>query len=328
MHFFNVTGSCDPARHYMIPAEGRLPGAEALIAKGAYFVVHAPRQTGKTTTMKALALHLTAEGRYAALRFSCQGRVGLPGRRSCAAEKTVWSEIEEFARATLPEALRPPTRTEADTGKFIKTQLTRWAEACPRPIVLFIDEIDAIGGLEREVDPPARSGPASTAASAAYPWTVILCGLRDVRDYWRRERRGPAAAGHVEPVQHQGRLAPPRQLRRGRDPRALRPAHRRDRPGVHREGARARVDADPGPAVALQRAGPRGGRGDRGPPRRAHPGRAHERRQGAPDPGPRHPPGLAPRPAPGEARAPHPRAHPGGDAEEEPHVRRRDSPST
>ena len=37
-----------------------------------YFVVHAPRQTGKTTTLRALAAELTAKGTYAALHFSCE----------------------------------------------------------------------------------------------------------------------------------------------------------------------------------------------------------------------------------------------------------------
>jgi len=37
--------------HYMLPPEPRLPGALDLIDEGLYFVVHAPRQTGKTTTL-------------------------------------------------------------------------------------------------------------------------------------------------------------------------------------------------------------------------------------------------------------------------------------
>jgi predicted AAA+ superfamily ATPase len=36
-----------------------------------YFVVH-PRQTGKTTTLRALAEELTAAGEHAALHFSCE----------------------------------------------------------------------------------------------------------------------------------------------------------------------------------------------------------------------------------------------------------------
>lgn len=148
MRFFNITGSCDPARHYMLPAERRLLGCEALIAKGAYFVVHAPRQTGKTTAMKALARRLTAEGGYAALRFSCQNAQVFSVDIG-AAEKTVWAEVEASARNALPEDLRPPARVDVDPGSFLRAQLARWSEVCPRPLVLIFDEIDAIGGPER-----------------------------------------------------------------------------------------------------------------------------------------------------------------------------------
>jgi hypothetical protein len=43
----------------MLPAEARLPEAVPLIEGGRYFIVHAPRQTGKTTTMNALARQVT-----------------------------------------------------------------------------------------------------------------------------------------------------------------------------------------------------------------------------------------------------------------------------
>ena len=114
MRFFNITGSCDPARHYMIPAERRLPECEALIAKGAYFVVHAPRQTGKTTAMKALGRRLTAEGRYAALRFSCQNAQVFSDDVG-AAEEAVWSAVEPRRprRTALPAALPAPARRRA-----------------------------------------------------------------------------------------------------------------------------------------------------------------------------------------------------------------------
>ena len=179
MRFFNVTGSCDPARHYMVPAERRLPGSEALIAKGAYFVVHAPRQTGKTTTMKALALRLTAEGRYAALRFSCQNAQVFPDDVG-AAERTVWSQIEVSARSTLPEALRPPARVDAEPGSFLGAQLARWAESCPRPLVLVFDEIDAIPGSSlRSILSQLRTG--FDGRPAAFPWSPKKMNVRGVR---------------------------------------------------------------------------------------------------------------------------------------------------
>lgn len=56
----------------MLPPERRLPGAGELIARGHYFVVHAPRQSGKTTAFRTLAQRLSAEGELIALLTSCE----------------------------------------------------------------------------------------------------------------------------------------------------------------------------------------------------------------------------------------------------------------
>ena len=73
MRRFNVAGPCRAELHYMIPPERRLPGLMTLVDNQAYFVVHAPRQTGKTTIMRTLAQRLTEEGRYAAVMVSMDG---------------------------------------------------------------------------------------------------------------------------------------------------------------------------------------------------------------------------------------------------------------
>ena len=49
---FNTSGPCIDWMHYMIPAERRLPEAPGLVDQLGHFVVHAPRQTGKTTWMR------------------------------------------------------------------------------------------------------------------------------------------------------------------------------------------------------------------------------------------------------------------------------------
>lgn len=69
---FNSASPCEADRHYLVPPEARFPEARELIDQQGYFVLHAPRQTGKTTTLRALARALTAEGRYAALHFTCE----------------------------------------------------------------------------------------------------------------------------------------------------------------------------------------------------------------------------------------------------------------
>src|SRR5215475_3023680 len=80
MRFFNTAGPCNPAKHYMLPPERRLPGVRGLIEQEQYFVLHAPRQTGKTTSVRALAQALASEGLYAALVVSCETGQASGGR--------------------------------------------------------------------------------------------------------------------------------------------------------------------------------------------------------------------------------------------------------
>jgi hypothetical protein len=62
--WFNTAGPCQADIHYVLPPTLRLPGLERLIAQRNYFVIHAPRQVGKTTAMLALAKQLTDSGQY------------------------------------------------------------------------------------------------------------------------------------------------------------------------------------------------------------------------------------------------------------------------
>lgn len=56
---FNVTGACNPQRHYMVRLDGRLKRIkEEYIDEGSYFVINRGRQYGKTTTLKALEEYL------------------------------------------------------------------------------------------------------------------------------------------------------------------------------------------------------------------------------------------------------------------------------
>jgi hypothetical protein len=52
--WFNTAGPCQSDIHYMLPPTQRLPELARLIEQRSYFVVHAPRQTGKSTAMLAL----------------------------------------------------------------------------------------------------------------------------------------------------------------------------------------------------------------------------------------------------------------------------------
>ncbi|MCS6861801.1 MAG: hypothetical protein NZT92_15965 [Abditibacteriales bacterium] len=65
--YFNTAGPCRADWHYMLPPERRAVGIPRLIETGQYFVLHAPRQTGKTTLIFSLCERLNAEGKYVAL---------------------------------------------------------------------------------------------------------------------------------------------------------------------------------------------------------------------------------------------------------------------
>jgi hypothetical protein len=181
----------------MVPPERRLLEAVTLVDNQAYFVVHAPRQTGKTTTMKALARRLTEEGRYVGLHFSCESARAFPDDVA-EAGKGVWLAIEEAAALDLAAPLRPSRAVDAPAAGFLQVQLTRWAQACPRPLVLIFDEIDALTGNSLiSILSQLRAG--FPNRPAAFPWSVILCGMRDVRDYKAASGGGPVRIGTSSP---------------------------------------------------------------------------------------------------------------------------------
>src|SRR5574343_2027069 len=69
MKHFNNAGPCVENMHYVIDPLVRIDveSMEMLIEQQRYFVLHAPRQTGKTTCLLALMHHLNRQGKYRAL---------------------------------------------------------------------------------------------------------------------------------------------------------------------------------------------------------------------------------------------------------------------
>lgn len=72
--------------------------------------------------------------------------------------------------------------------------LAYWADTCPRPTILLLDEGDALVGdtlisLLRQI----RAGYAQRPE--AFPQSIILCGVRDVRDYRLHQGDGEVITG-------------------------------------------------------------------------------------------------------------------------------------
>ena len=103
--WFNTAGPCKADIHYMLPAGDRLPELARLIAQENYFVIHAPRQMGKTTAMLTLAQELTATGQYTTVMLSLE--VGAVfSHDPDLAEKAILDEWKDSARFRLPSELQ------------------------------------------------------------------------------------------------------------------------------------------------------------------------------------------------------------------------------
>ncbi len=178
---FNTAGPCRAEDDFMLPPSERLPDVRALIDGKKYFVVHAPRQTGKTTALLALAEELTASGAYVGVLLSME--VGAPfGTDPGAAEAAILSSWRDAAFVQLPAKLQPPPWPSDEPGRRIGRALRVWSETAPRPLVVFLDEVDALRdealvSVLRQLRDGYRNRP------TAFPWSLALIGLRDVRDY-------------------------------------------------------------------------------------------------------------------------------------------------
>ncbi|MDZ7963228.1 MAG: ATP-binding protein [Aulosira sp. DedQUE10] len=179
--WFNIAGPCKADKHYTLSATSRLPNLSVMIEQESYFVVHAPRQTGKTTAMLALAQQLTATGSYAAVVVSAEVGSAFnhdPG----AAELAILGAWQNTIEDNLPQELQPPMWVYNAPGQRIGENLRAWSRAIERPLVLFIDEIDSLQdetliSVLRQLRDGYRSRPEN------FPISVGLIGLRDVRDY-------------------------------------------------------------------------------------------------------------------------------------------------
>ncbi len=199
--FFNTAGPMIPEIHYQIPPLSRveLPEVLPLVREGKYFVLHAPRQTGKTSCLFALRdlLNSGEAGRWRAVYVNVE--TGQAGREDTArAVRTVLGSLVREARTTLDDAFPSSVWRDAlesyGPDGAIEAVLSQWAAADPVPLVVMMDEIDSLVGdtlisMLRQL----RSG--YGRRPRGYPHSVIVCGVRDVRDYRIRSTEGKAFLG-------------------------------------------------------------------------------------------------------------------------------------
>lgn len=187
MRFFNTEGPVNCTDHYCLPPLTRFDLEEilALIAQKKYFLLHAPRQTGKTTCLLALADYLNRQGDYHAVYANIEAAQAL--REDVAqAQAIMVSDIARWAGLIgddhVAAGLARQVLADTPHGGALGAFLTRWCQQLDKPLVLLLDEVDALIGdtlisLLRQL----RAG--YPTRPDAFPQSLILCSVRDLQDY-------------------------------------------------------------------------------------------------------------------------------------------------
>jgi hypothetical protein len=197
LKFFNTAGPNNPAEHYTLPLRLDFEDIQRLIMQKKYFLIHAPRQTGKSTAIIEIVNKLNKEGKYAVLYVNVESAQVARDDVSMGIA-SILDVIESQARFHLPD-LPCPDREKVkifQPSQQLLEFLTQWSLSSPKPLVFFIDEADALVGdtlisLLRQL----RSG--CTNRPRAFPQSVALVGLRDIRDYriWSAEQKSVISGG-------------------------------------------------------------------------------------------------------------------------------------
>ena len=185
--FFNTAGPNKPDLNYQVPPLERwdLDDILALIGRQRYFVLHAPRQTGKTTCLLALMDYLNQQGDYACVYANIE-TAQVARNNIASGMQAIVAAIADSAELYLGQSIIDTSITEyvARQGETsaLKKLLGHWSQKSTKPLVLFLDEVDALVGdtlisLLRQLRAGYNQRP------QAFPHSVILCGVRDVRDY-------------------------------------------------------------------------------------------------------------------------------------------------
>ncbi|MDR0688181.1 MAG: PD-(D/E)XK nuclease domain-containing protein [Prevotellaceae bacterium] len=188
--FFNTTGPCNPNDHYMLPPAGRLVGAQLsrYVKDKLYWVLHAPRQTGKTTFLKSWMREINAGGEAVACYVSVERCQGLPEIER--AMPAICSAIREHTH--MFDFAVPEVKT-ADASSMLSNILIQWSElVSPQPLIILFDEVDVLEGEAMISFLRQLRGGFASRGVGVFPVSIALVGMHDLKDYITAAKDGKA----------------------------------------------------------------------------------------------------------------------------------------
>jgi type II secretory pathway predicted ATPase ExeA len=197
---FNTAGPCNSNDHYMLPALSRLPTVINLVNSKKYFVLHAPRQSGKTTSIKALTDELNNGEHFYALYCSLET---LRGKSD--PDKAMTALVAKLKKAL---SRSPVTRFRSvkvnmegeDPSLYASTALNQISMSLDKPLVVFFDEVDTLSGeVAISFLSQLRDGFVDRSDSFRFPNSIALIGMRNIRDYIIQVRPEEKSLGSGSP---------------------------------------------------------------------------------------------------------------------------------
>ena len=182
--FFNASGPCNAEKHYMVEIDSRIQRIHTLIDTERYFILHAPRQTGKTTCMRYIVSKLNQEQKYLAIYLNIESAQAVKNDVE-RANRIVLSILKGNVKSQLDKCYYHPSEEcfkpfYMDEG--ISHFFREWCAALTKPLVVFIDEIDSLmGDALLSVLRQLRSG--YDQRPEYFPHALCLIGLRDIRNF-------------------------------------------------------------------------------------------------------------------------------------------------
>jgi hypothetical protein len=189
----------------MLPVLARQPEVDEMIEGEFYFILHAPRQSGKTTYLQTLCQSINSEGRMyalscsmATLRTVTDPDVAMTRLAAQINQALQISGIEPFKKLSLPDDSLPQSDPSIKISKFLrylsvnlsKDLVVFFDEAdCmdPSPLITFLAQIRD-GYNDRHLSPESK-----------FPRSMALVGMRDIRDYLNHARSDEQSRGLASP---------------------------------------------------------------------------------------------------------------------------------
>ena len=180
--YFNTTGPCFPRLHYMLPPKDRLIGAslDRYIRDELYWVLHAPRQTGKTTFLQSWMHEINAGTEAVSCYVSLERCQEVPAvERAIPAMATAVREHAESFGIPVPDY-----PSEVSPESMLSAILVDWAhKTAPKKLIVLFDEVDVVSGPAMVSFLRQLRGGFARRGVGQFPVSVALVGMRDLRDY-------------------------------------------------------------------------------------------------------------------------------------------------